>query len=175
MPHFGHFPARRDDLRMHRTGVDDRRPRPTANVHLGDEGERLVRRGLDERLDSLALGPHVLVRAQVVELLCRGRARPARRRPDRSKPVGLLWRSVFERVLPGLSEEDVDNDALGGCEQHLLDQFLVFVMATVAADELHSQPRQRDVEDPRVGRVREVEAHDLAALDLERELRSRRR
>ena len=78
---------------------------------------------------------------------------------------------MFERELSGLREEDVDNDALGGREQDLLDYLLLFVVAAVGADELHSRPRQRDVEDPRVGRVREVQPHDLAALGLERELR----
>ena len=41
---------------MHRTGVDPRVD-PTLRadlVHLGHEGERLIRRGLDERLDPFA-------------------------------------------------------------------------------------------------------------------------
>ena len=78
---------------------------------------------------------------------------------------------MLERELSGVVEEDVDDDALGGREQHLLDEFLLLVVAAVGADELHPRPRKRDVEDARVGRVREVEAHDLAALGLERELR----
>ena len=43
-------------------------------------------------------------------------------------------------------------------------------MAAVAAHELHLGSRQRDVEDARVGGVREVEAHDLTALRIERQI-----
>jgi hypothetical protein len=34
---------------------------------------------------------------------------------------------VLERKLSGVGEEDVDDDALGGREQDLVDQFLLFV------------------------------------------------
>jgi hypothetical protein len=43
-------------------------------------------------------------------------------------------------------------------------------VAGVGADQLHLRARQRHVEDARVGGVGEVEAHDLAALGLEREV-----
>ena len=78
---------------------------------------------------------------------------------------------MLELELARLREEHVDDDALGGREQDLVDELLVLVVAGVGADELHLRARQRHVEDARVGGVREVEAHDLAALGLERKVR----
>ncbi len=91
--------------------------------------------------------------------------------PDSGEPVGLLGRPVLERELAGLLEEDVDDDALGGSKQHLFDELLTLVVTAVGADELHPCARQGDVEDAGVGRVREVEANDLATLGLQREIR----
>ena len=51
IPHFGQRPGSSlDHLRMHRAGVADRSvPGGFAHVHLGDEGQDLVRLGLQVR------------------------------------------------------------------------------------------------------------------------------
>ena len=90
---------------------------------------------------------------------------------DRREPVGALGRSVLELELAGVRKEHVDDDTLGGGEQDLVDELLALVVAGVGADQLHLRARQRHVEDARVGGVGEVEAHDLAALGLERKVR----
>ena len=73
--------------------------------------------------------------------------------------------------LAGVRKEHVDDDTLGRCEQHLVDELLVFTVAGVGADQLHLRARQRHVEDTRVGGVGQVEAHDLAPPRLERQVR----
>ena len=69
---------------------------------------------------------------------------------------------MLETNVSGRVEEDVDADALGRREQDFLDEFLALMAAAVAADELHLRPAHPDVEDPGVGGVNEVQAHDLA-------------
>lgn len=44
---------------------------------------------------------------------------------------------MLERELAELREEDVDDDALGGRHENVVDELLVLVGAAVAADELH--------------------------------------
>jgi hypothetical protein len=78
---------------------------------------------------------------------------------------------VLELQLAGLREEDVDNDPLGGREQHLLDKLLVLVATAVGADELHARAGQGDVEDAGVRRVGQEEADDLAGRGVQPELR----
>jgi hypothetical protein len=76
---------------------------------------------------------------------------------------------VFERRGARRVEPDVDDGALGGCEQNFVDERLVLVAATVGADELHPHAGKRDVEQPRVRRVREVEPNHVTDLGSERE------
>ena len=78
---------------------------------------------------------------------------------------------MLELELAGVREEHVDDDTLGRGEQDLVDEFLALVVAGVGADQLHLRARQRHVEDTRVRGVGEVEAHDLAPLGFEREIR----
>jgi hypothetical protein len=78
---------------------------------------------------------------------------------------------VLELEVAGICEEHVDDDALGRGKQHFLDELLALVVAGVGADELHLRARQRHVEDPCVGGIGEVEAHDLATRSLEMKVR----
>ena len=157
-------------LRVHRADVDDLDALGHAHVHLRDERERLDGRRLQVRLDPLALLSHVTVCPQLPELISERLLREVVRDVDRRKPVGALGRSVLELELAGIGKEDVDDDTLGGSEQNLLDQLLPFVVACVGTDQLHLCAGQCDVEDARIGGVREVEAHDLAAPGLERKV-----
>ena len=91
----------------------------------------------------------------------------ARRSPfacdrERAEVVDVIRRSVLEPHLPGVVEQHVDDGPLRGSEQHLVDERLALVATAVAADQLHPRAGEGEVEDPRVRRVDEVEAHDLA-------------
>ena len=171
MPHFG----QRSDclaghLGMHRAGVDDR-PFRHAHVHLGDERERLVGRRVGVGRESLPLLRPLRVLTQDGELLSERRRRRLVAHLDRRQPVRALRRSMLEGQTARLLEERVDDDPLGRREHDRLDELLALDTAAVAADELQPRPRQRDVEDARVGGVREVEANDLALLRGERRFR----
>ena len=78
---------------------------------------------------------------------------------------------MLELEVSVICEEHVDDDTLRRGKQHLVDEFLVLVMPGVGADQLHLSARHSYVEDAGVRRVGEVEAHDLAALGLELEVR----
>ena len=73
--------------------------------------------------------------------------------------------------VPGASKRTSTIGPLGRREEHFVDERLVFVAATVAADELHPRAGEGDVEQPGVRGVREVEAHDLAGVGVELEVR----
>ena len=155
-----------DHLRVHGAGVDDRAFR-RLHVHLGDEGECLVRLCVEIGGDPLALGDHVGVRAEDFELLRVRRLDPLVAHVDGGQRVDALRRAVLERQVAGLVEQDVHDHTLGGSEDDILDELLVLDVAAVAADELHARARQRDLERPGVRGVREVEAHDLAELRVQ--------
>ena len=158
------------DLGVHRAGVDDRAV-GDAHVHLGDECERLVGLCVDVRREAFPLCRPLGVLAQDGELVReRGRRRLVAH-VDRRKLVRPLGRAVLEGQLARLLEERIDHDPLGGCEHDRLDELLTLDAAAVAADELQLGSWQRDVEDARVGRVREIEANHLAQLCGERRLR----
>ena len=82
---------------------------------------------------------------------------------------------MLERRLSGLVEEHVDDDALGGRKDDVLDHLLALVVAAVAADELHPRTGDADLEDARVGRVGQIEADDLTLLHAHGHLRLDRR
>ena len=155
---------------MHRARVHGV-PLGSPHVHLGDEGERLVGRGVHERSQPLPQRRHVCVRPQHLELVREGRSRRLVAHPDPRKPIRAFRRAVLECHVTRLAEQDVHDDALGGSQEHLLDELLVLVVPAVPAHELHPGTRDRHVEDPRVRRVREVEADNLASLRLERQFR----
>ena len=67
----------------------------------------------------------------------------------------------------GVGEQNVDDNALRGSDQDLLDELFALVVSAVRPYKLHLSAGEGDVEDPRVRRVREIEADDLALLRLE--------
>ena len=154
-----------DDLGVHRAGVDDRPiALRRAHVHLGDEGQGLVGLCIEVRLNPLPLGHHVGVRAQDLELLLERRLGPLLAHADRSERIDPVRRLVLKLQLSRLVEQHVDHYALRRRENHFIDELLVLDMPAVAADQLHSRPRQRNLEHPGVGGVGQVEADDLAEL-----------
>ena len=78
---------------------------------------------------------------------------------------------MFQHELAGLLEQHIDDGPLRRSEDHVLDELLVLDAAAVAADELHPGPGQRDLEHARVGGVGQVDAHHLAPLGGQPELR----
>ena len=89
---------------------------------------------------------------------------------DRGERIDAAGSAVLERQVPRSVEEDVDDHPLRRRDDHLLDELLVLDMAAVAADELHPSSWERDLEDPGVGGVGQVEAHHLAELRAQREI-----
>ena len=85
--------------------------------------------------------------------------------------VDAVRRAVLERQLAGLVKEHIEYRALGRGQYDLLNELLVLDVATVPADELHPCARQRNLEGAGVRGVREVEAHDLAELRVQRQVR----
>jgi hypothetical protein len=83
---------------------------------------------------------------------------------DRSERIDALWRAVLERRFSGLVEEHIDDDALGGRQDDVLDHLLALVAAAVATDQLHPGPGDADLEDARVRRIGQIEADDLTLL-----------
>ena len=161
-----------DHLRVHRAGVDDRPvPLRGVHVHLGDERDRLVGLGVQIRREALPLGRHVRVGAQDLELLTQRRLGGLVADGDRGQRIDPIRCVVLQRELAVLVEQDVDDDALGRSQDHVVDELLVLDVAAVAADELHPRARQRDLEHPRVGGVGQVQAHHLAASRGQREIR----
>ena len=152
-----------DDVGMHRTREDS--PLGYLELHLRDEGERLVRGCIQQRRGSLALGRHVGVGSRHGELLReRGLGGLIAFDGDRRQPIRASRRAVLEHVLARLLEEHVYYEPLGRRQENLFDEALVLVVAAVSADELHASTWQRHVEDASVGSVGEVEAHDLTTL-----------
>ena len=74
-------------------------------------------------------------------------------------------------VSPPGAEENVDDHAFRGGEEHLLDELLLLIVAAVPRRPASSAPQARRLEDPGVRGVREVEADDLVTLRFQREVR----
>ena len=140
-------------------------------VHLGHEGQRLVRLGGQPRGELLALGRELAVTAQDLERLDKIRHGALVGDCDRAQAVGLLWRAVFQHELAGLLEQHIDDGPLRRSENHVLDELFVLDAAAVAAGELHPSPGQRHLEHARVGGVGQVDAHHLTPLGGQPELR----
>ena len=68
-------------------------------------------------------------------------------------------------------KEDVDNGALGGCEQDFIDKRLVLVAAAITTDEFCARARNCEIEDACVSGVHEIEPYDLAHNCLARKRR----
>ena len=85
-----------DDLGVHRTGVDDIALRDF-HLHLGDEGQPLVRLGLEVTGDPLALVGHVSVDAQSLEFVSKRRLGAFLADGDPGQRVSPARRAVLER------------------------------------------------------------------------------
>ena len=96
------------------------------------------------------------------------------RHGERAQIVGVLGGAVLEVGVSRRVEKHVDYRPLRGREQDLLYELLALHAAGVAPDELHAGARKREVEEPRVRRVHQVQAHDLPHGRLTGELGPRR-
>ena len=121
--------------------------------------------------DALTLGRHIGIGAQDRELLRERRIGRLFADGDRGQRIDPVRGVVLQPELAGAVEQDIDDDSLGRSEDHVVDELLVLDVAAVAADELHPHARQLDLEHPRVGRVGQIEAHHLAELRCQREIR----
>src|SRR5215208_4501424 len=81
----------------------------------------------------------------------------------------MIRRAMLETHVPWSVEQHVDDHPFRGGEQHLLHERLALVATTVATYQLHPGLGQRDVEDPGVRRVHQIQAHDLSRGRLTRE------
>jgi hypothetical protein len=89
---------------------------------------------------------------------------------ERSEVVDVIRRAMLEPHLPRNVEQDIQNRPLRGRKQDLFDPGLAFVSTAVAADELRASAANREVEDPRVRRVDQIQAHYLSHCRLSCEL-----
>ncbi len=71
----------------------------------------------------------------------------------------------------GLAEQHVHDDPLRRSEDRRLDELFPLAAAAVTADELHPGSRQRDVEDPGVRGVHQIQPHHLPGLRGQRQIR----
>src|SRR5919107_639138 len=158
------------DLGVHGAGVGGSRLglSPVQKRHRGDDREHLVRCPLEVRLDRLALGGEFGIGAQLVE--CGGSVsdRGSRDR-ESAEVVDAIRGAVLEVHLSRRVEKHVDDRALRWREQHLLYEGLVLVAAGIAPDQLHTGAGEREVEDPSVRRVHQIEANYLPRSSLVRE------
>ena len=165
-----------DHLRVHRAGIGERAPGGTPARPC--PSRRRTRGSCPARLevgsDAGALGKHVGVRPQLFELVLERWLRLLVGDADRGERVGAVGRPVLERQLSRLLEEHVDDNTLRGRQDESVDELLALVAAAVAADALHPRARNADVEDSRVRRVRQVEAHDFSLLRVQRRARVHR-
>ena len=155
------------DFRVHRARVDDRAVRD-AQVELGDErtascreARRRTPRDVPARRPTP--GSRAASRSRGAR---RARLTTSTRARSYVRP-GVRCSSV---TTPGSAKSTSTTAPLRRREHDRLDELVALVAAAVAADELHPRAGQGDVEDPRVGGVRQEEAHDLARPRLERRL-----
>ena len=136
-------------------------------VHLRDERQGLVRWRVDEARDALPFGHEVGVDPQHIERGGGGPAVTSVGDVDVDQRVRASGRQVLHGDRLCRIEPHVDDRSFGRRDHDIVDPLLALVPTRVAADELHPRARDRNLEHPRVGRVHEVEAHDLAAFHLE--------
>ena len=120
------------------------------------------------RAIELALGAQFGVGAQFLE---GGGGVPRRiaRHGERTQIVGVLGGAVLEVDVSRRVEKHVEDRPLRGREQDLLYELLALHAAGVAPDKLHAGAGKREVEEPGVRRVHQVQAHDLSCGRLTRE------
>jgi hypothetical protein len=123
------------------------------------------------RPDPLALGHHVLVAAQLLEFLPERGHSSVLAYVDSCQRIDPLGSAVFQRQVPRLVKEHLDNHTLRWSQNDILDELLVLDVTAVTADQLHPGTRQHNPEDPGVGGIGQVEPHHLAELRGEREIR----
>src|SRR2546428_13689474 len=69
--------------------------------------------------------------------------------------------TMLEPHVPRGVEQHVDNRSFGRREQHRVDERLALVATAVTTDQFRARAANGEVEDARVRRVDEIEAHDL--------------
>ena len=138
--------------------------------HLGDECEDLVRLAGDVGGDAGTFGLELGTPSQRVEFGRGGRVRCLLTDDDPAERVRRVGRAMFELCHAGLVEQNVDDEALRGRDQHVVDECLSLVAAAVASDQLHLGTCERQPEDAGVRGVRDEEADDLIPADVERQL-----
>src|SRR2546430_2335511 len=74
--------------------------------------------------------------------------------------------TMLEPHVPRGVEQHVENRSFGRREQHGVDERLALVATAVTADQLRARAANGEVEDARVRRVDEIEAHDLPQSSL---------
>src|SRR5947209_11441956 len=84
--------------------------------------------------------------------------------------VDMVQGTMLEPHVPRSVEQHVDNRSFGRCEQHRIDERLALVATAVTTDQLRARAANGEVEDARVRRVDEIEAHDLPLSGLAGEL-----
>ena len=171
IPHLGHLPAQEATI----SGCIGQAKTPVSTSEgamssSATSASDLVRRRLDVGSHSLPLGHELRARPLGLELAVEPRLRLPLFHRDLRERVRAVGSPVLERELAGLLEEHVDHHPLRRREEDVLDELLALVAAAVAAHELHPGSRQADLEDARVSRIGEIEAHDLADLRAEREV-----
>src|SRR5437588_10637452 len=75
--------------------------------------------------------------------------------------VDMVRGTMLEPHVPRRVEQHVDNRSFGRREQHGVDERLALVATAVTTDQLRARAANGEVEDARVRRVDEIEAHDL--------------
>jgi hypothetical protein len=107
--------------------------------------------------------------AEVREPAARCPGRSPRDR-ERSEVVDVIRRAMLEPHLPWSIEQHVQNRPLRRSKQDFVDPALAFVSTAIAADQLRASAADREVEDPSVRRVDQIQAHDFSHCRLSCEL-----
>ena len=163
------------DLGMHRAGVGDR-PRAGRHggrvVHLGDQGQDLVRRGGQPAVQLLGARPPAPAPAAAPRTPPPPATAPPAPRPRPRWPAGRSGRGCG---APGparpAGRPARRPPPAPRAPAPPLDELLVLDPAAVPADQLHPRPGHGQVEHPGVGGVGQPQPHHLPHPRLQAEIR----
>src|ERR671918_2300467 len=110
-------------------------------------------------------GNHVRIDAQLLELVVVVAVGRRVDDLDTCQRVGAFGCHVLEGEGSGSVAEHVDDGPLRRSNDHIVNPLLALVASAVASHEFHLHTRKRHLEDAGVGRVREIEAHNLTTPD----------